>query len=49
MEEVARFHLTSNFVVNADEDGEIIDYDENSKMMIAKYSKLIKIEIKGLS
>ena len=37
MEEVARFHLTSNFVINADEDGEIIDYDEESKIMIAKY------------
>lgn len=36
-EEVARFHLTSNFVVNAEEDGEIIDYDETSKIMIAKY------------
>ena len=37
MEEVARFHLTSNFAVNADEDGEIIDYDDNAKIMIAKY------------
>lgn len=36
-EEVARFHLTSNFVVNAEEDGEIVDYDEQSKIMIAKY------------
>ena len=34
MEEVARFHLTSNFVINADEDGEIIDYDEESKMIL---------------
>jgi hypothetical protein len=37
MEEVARFHLTDNFVVNAEEDGEIVDYDEESKIMIAKY------------
>ena len=37
MEEVARFHLTSNFVINAEEDGEIIDYDEESQIMIAKY------------
>ena len=37
MEEVARFHLTSNFVINADEDGEIVDYDEKAQIMIAKY------------
>lgn len=36
-EEVARFHLSSNFVVNAEEDGEIVDYDEKSKIMIARY------------
>lgn len=37
MEEVTRFHVTSNFVVNAEEDGEIVDYDEDSQIMIAKY------------
>lgn len=37
MEEVARFHLTSNFVINAEEDGEIVDYDEETKVMIARY------------
>ena len=37
MEEVCRFHLSSDFVVNADEDGEIVDYDEESKIMIARY------------
>ena len=37
MEEVSRFHLTSNFVINAEEDGEIIDYDDETKIMIAKY------------
>ena len=37
MEEVCRFHLSSDFVINADEDGEIVDYDEESKIMIAKY------------
>lgn len=37
MEEVARFHLTSNFVVNADEDGEVVDYDETSQIMVVKY------------
>lgn len=37
MEEVARFHLTSNFVVNAEEDGEVIDYDTESEILIVKY------------
>jgi len=37
MEEAARFHLTSDFVVNAEEAGEVIDYDEKSKIMIVKY------------
>ena len=37
MEEVARFHLTSNFAVNAEEDGEIVDYDDKAKILIAKY------------
>lgn len=37
MEEVCRFHLSSDFVINADEDGYIVDYDEESKIMIAKY------------
>ena len=37
MEEAARFHLTSTFVINAAEDGEIVDYDEKSNIMIAKY------------
>lgn len=36
-EEVSRFHLSEDFVVNAEEDGEIVDYDEKSKIMIAKY------------
>lgn len=37
MEESARFHITSNFVTNADEDGTIVDYDEKTNIMIAKY------------
>ena len=37
MEEAARFHLTSNFVINAEEDGEIVDYDEEANIMMAKY------------
>lgn len=36
-DEVARFHLSSDFVVNADEDGEVIDYDSKSEIMIVKY------------
>ena len=36
-EEVCRFQLSSDFVINADEPGEIVDYDEKSKIMIAKY------------
>ena len=37
MEEVCRFKLSSDFVVNADEDGEVVEYDEQSKIMIVKY------------
>ena len=37
VEEVARFELSSDFVVNAEEAGEIVDYDEANKIMIAKY------------
>ena len=37
MEERARFQVTSNFAVNAEEDGTIIDYDEKTGIMIAKY------------
>ena len=37
MEETSRFHLTTNFVINADEDGEIIDYDEETQILMAKY------------
>ena len=37
IEEMARFKLSSDFVVNADEDGSVIDYDDESKVMIVKY------------
>ena len=37
MEEVCRLGLSSDFAVNADEAGQIIDYDEESQIMIAKY------------
>ena len=36
-DEVSRFHLSSDFVINASESGQIIDYDEKSNIMIAKY------------
>ena len=37
MEEAARFHLSSNFVINADEDGTVVDYDEATNIMVVKY------------
>lgn len=37
MEEVCRFELSSDFVVNADEDGTVIDYNDDLKIMIVKY------------
>lgn len=37
MEEVCRFGLSSDFAVNAEEAGEIIDYDEDAQILIAKY------------
>lgn len=37
LEEVCRFHLSSDFAVNADEDGEVIDYDDKSNIMVVKY------------
>ena len=37
MEEVARFHLSTDFVVNAEENGKIVDYDEEHQIMIAQY------------
>lgn len=36
-DEVARFHLSSDFVFNAEEDGEVIDYDDKSQIMVIKY------------
>ena len=37
VEDVVRFHVSKSFAINAEEDGEIVDYDENSKIMIARY------------
>ena len=37
MEEVCRFQLSSDFVINAEESGEIVDYDPETNIMIAKY------------
>ena len=36
-EEIERFQLSSDFVVNADEDGEIVKVDPDLKLVIAKY------------
>ena len=38
MEEVCRFELSSDFVVNAEEAGTVIAYDEPSKIMVVKYN-----------
>lgn len=37
VEEVCRFRLSSDFVVNAEESGEIVAYDKETDIMIAKY------------
>lgn len=37
VEESCRFELSTDFVVNAKEDGKVIDYDEESKIMIVEY------------
>ena len=36
-DEAIRFHLSSDFVVNADEDGEVIDYDQKTGVLMLKY------------
>ena len=37
LEETCRFRLSSDFVVNADEDGQVVEYDEETQIMIVKY------------
>lgn len=37
VEEVVRFHVSHSFAINAEEDGTIIDYDEDKGIMIAQY------------
>ena len=37
MDEALRFHTTSNFTINADEDGTIVDYDPKANIVMAKY------------
>lgn len=37
-EEVSRFHLSSDFVVNADEDGEVVEKDDSTGTMVVKYT-----------
>ena len=36
-EEVCRFDLSTDFVINAAEDGEVVEYDEKLKIVICKY------------
>lgn len=36
-DETLRFSLSSDFVINAEEDGEVVDYNEKSNVMIVKY------------
>lgn len=36
-DENCKHYLSSDFVVMAEQDGEVIDYDENSKIMVVKY------------
>ena len=37
-EEACRFHLSSEFVVNADDDGKVIKYDDDTKIMVVQYA-----------
>ena len=37
MEEVCRFQLSSDFAVNAKDNGEVVEYDEGTHIMIVKY------------
>ena len=37
LEEMCRFKLSSDFVVNADEDGEVVEYDAETQIMVIKY------------
>lgn len=37
VEEFCRYNLSSDFVVNADEDGTVIEYDEKSRIMVVEY------------
>lgn len=36
-DEIIKYNLSSDFIINADEDGTVIDYNEKSKVMIIKY------------
>ena len=37
LEEICRFKLSSDFVVNADEAGEVVEYDEETQIMVVRY------------
>lgn len=36
-DEIFRFNLSSDFVVNADEDGKVVEYDEDTQLMVVEY------------
>ena len=36
-DEMCRYQLSSDFIINADQDGEVIEYDEVAKIMIVQY------------
>ena len=36
-DELCKYYLSSDFVVNAEDDGEVVEYDETTKLMIVKY------------
>ena len=37
VDEVIKYNLSSDFVINADEDGTVIDYDDKSKILMVEY------------
>lgn len=36
-DEIFRFNLSSDFIINADEDGKVIEYDEDTQLMVVEY------------
>ena len=36
-DELCKYYLSSDFVVTADDDGEVVEYDDEAKIMIVAY------------